>query len=228
MRRTYISPEYKYLSRPGSLNMQETTSFFGSKMMDIEDIIVADNSNIVYYSNSVGEQLNFNLEKNNPAIVYNTVLDKQTNHSITQDKAQTQTQIDSNCRWIIDIDLKKIIQNYLFANLKAARTFEGVLNASTIYGNVDDAIKQYIDKNLLNRYGFTGIDFYVEYIDLSIQDRRRFVNNFREITSTSLTTTRIQTVTNFDNSKLSVIFNQELPTTTHVFDYYFIPKWQKV
>lgn len=228
MRRTYISPEYKYLLRPGSLNMQESTSFFGSKMMDIEENVIADNSNIVYYTNATGEQINFNLEKNNPAIVYNTVVDKQNNHVITQDKSQTLTQIDTNCRWIIDIDLKKILQNYLFAKLKSARTFEGVLNTNTIYGNVDDAVRQYIDKNLLNRYGFIGIDFYVEYIDLSLQGRLRFGNNFREINSGNLITSRIQSISNFDNSKLTLIFNQELPTTTHVFDYYFIPKWQKV
>jgi hypothetical protein len=228
MRRTYISPEYKYLNKPGSLNMQESTSFFGSKMMDIEDTVIADSSNIVYYTSSTGEQISFNLEKNNPAIVYNTVLDKESNHIITQDKAQSQTQIDTNCRWIIDIDLKKILQNYLFAQLKSARTFEGVLNTNTIYGNVDDAVRQYIDKNLISRYGFIGIDFYVEYVELSIQGRLRFVNHFTEITSPSSTTTRIQSTSNFDNSKLTVIFNQELPTTSHVFDYYFIPKWQKV
>lgn len=228
MRRTYISPEYKYLSRPGSLNMQESTSFFGSKMIDIEETIIADSSNIVYYTNAANEQINFNLEKNNPAIVYNTVIDKANNHIITQDKAQSLSQIDSNCRWIIDVDLRKILQNYLFSKLKFARTFEGIINSNTIYGNVDDAIRQYIDKNLLSRYGFAGIDFYVEYIDLSLQGRLRFVNQFREINSDSLITTKLQATSNFDNSKLTIIFNQELPTTTHVFDYYFIPKWQKV
>lgn len=228
MRRTYISPEYKYILRPGSLNMQESTSFFGSKMMDIEDNIIADNSNIVYYTNAASEQINFDLEKNNTAIVYNTVSDKQNNHVITQDKSQSDLQKDTNCRWIIDIELKKILQSYLFAQLKSARTFEGVLNVNTIYGNVDDAIRQYIEKNLVSRYRFIGIDFYVEYVDLSIQGRLRFVNNFRELTTSNSIVTRIQTTTNFDNSRLSVIFNQELPTTTHSFDYYFIPKWQKV
>lgn len=228
MRRTYISPEFKYLNRPGTLNMKETTSFFGSKMMDIRDSIIADNNNIVYYTNNMGEQLNFNLEKNNEAIVYNTITDKNKNHVISQDKAQPQTQIDSNCRWIVDIELKKILQNYLFAELKSARTFEGVQNATTIYGNVDDAIKQYIDKNLMDRYGFIGIDFYVQYVDLSVQDRRRFLNKFSETASSTANLARIQSIANFDNSQLRVLFNQELPTTTHCFDYYFIPKWQKV
>jgi hypothetical protein len=76
MRRSYISPEFKYLTRSGSLNMKETTSFFGSKMLDIEDSIIVDNSNLVYYSNTQGEQISLSLERNNPAIVYNTVSDE--------------------------------------------------------------------------------------------------------------------------------------------------------
>lgn len=228
MRRSYISPEFKYLTRSGSLNMKETTSFFGSKMLDIEDSIIVDNSNLVYYSNTQGEQISLSLERNNPAIVYNTVSDKQSNHTIIQDKAQSQNQINSNCRWIIDVELRKILQNYLFAQLKQARTFEGVLNNDTLFGNVDDSIRQYVTANILSRYAFTGVDFYVEYVDLSNQDRKRFVNTFREISTASSTTTRIQSVANFDNSKLRIIFDQERPTTTSVFDYYFIPKWQKV
>lgn len=228
MRRSYISPEFKYLTRSGTFNMEENTSFFGSKMLDIEDFIIIDNSNVVYFQNAQGEQLNFSLEKNNTPILYNTIEDKRINHLINLDSSQNQNQLENNTRWLIEIDLKKILTNYLFSLLKQARTFEGVRATGTIYNNVDDAIRQYISYNVINRYDFNTIEFYVEYVPLSTQGRLRFTNEFREINSVSNVTTRIQSTTNFDKSKLKITFNQELPSTSHVFDYYFILSFVKI
>lgn len=228
MRKNYISPEYKYLTRGGTFNMKESTSFFGSKMLDVEDSLILDNSNVVYFQNTAGEQLNFNLEKNNTPILYNTIEDKKNNHIISIDNSQNQAQIDNNTRWLMEIDLKKILSNYLFAILKQARTFEGIQNSGTIFNNVDDAIRQYISYNVINRYEFKNVDFYVEYVPLSTQGRLRFTNDFKEINSISNVTTRIQSSTNFDKSKLKISFNQELPSTSHVFDYYFILSFVKI
>ena len=46
MRRTYISPEFIYQKVNGTFNMQEHSSFFGSKMIEIDDEIVIKNDNI--------------------------------------------------------------------------------------------------------------------------------------------------------------------------------------
>lgn len=228
MRKNYISPEYKYLTRNGTLNMEESTSFFGSKMLDIEDFLVLDNSNVVYFQNESGEQLNLNLEKNNTPILYNTVEDKKNNHLIDIDSSQNSIQLENNTRWLLEIDLKKILSNYLFAVLKQSRTFEGIQNNATLFNNVNDAIKQYIDYNVINRYDFSTIEFYVEYVPLSTQGRLRFTNLFREINVISNITTRIQSSTNFDKSKLKISFNQEKPSTSHVFDYYFVLNFVKI
>ena len=228
MRKNYISPEYKYLTRGGTFNMKESTSFFGSKMLDVEDSLLLDNSNVVYFQNTAGEQINFSLEKNNTPILYNTIEDKKINHIINIDSSQIQNQLEANTRWLIEIDLKKILSNYLFAILKQYRTFEGIQNSGTIFNNVDDAIRQYISHNVINRYEFSNIEFYVEYVPLSTQGRLRFTNDFREINLVSNLTTRIQSSTNFDKSKLKISFNQERPSTSHVFDYYFILRFVKI
>jgi hypothetical protein len=81
MRRTYISPEFEYKKVHGSLNMLEQSTFFGSKMLEISDKIEILNENVVYFQLPNGEQLNLEAEKNLPQVVYDTVLDKQTNHS---------------------------------------------------------------------------------------------------------------------------------------------------
>lgn len=228
MRRSYISPEFKYLNRAGTYNMQETTSFFGSKMLDIEDSILIGNSNLTYYQSANNEQLNFSLEKNNLPIVYNTVEDKRMNHIISIDPSQNSNQLANNTRWIIDIDLRIILSNYLFATLKKERTFEGIKNESTTYNNINDAIKQYINLNIINRYDFTGIDFFVEYVELSTQKRLKYKNNFRDITTISNITTKIQTNLNFDKSRLIINMNQELSSSAYAFDYYFVLRYSKI
>jgi hypothetical protein len=208
--------------------MAETTSFFGSKMIDVEDSLVIDNSNIVYYQNQNAEQMNLTLEKNNTPILYNMVQDKINNHTLQLDDSQNLTQSEINTRWVIRIEMKNILSNFLFATLKKARTFEGIKNTSTINGSVDDAIRDYIYANIINRYEFSGMDFYVEYVELSTQGRLKFSNNFRDINTGSNITTRIQSVTNFDKSRLEIKFDQQLPSSTHCFDYYFVLKYNKI
>ena len=56
MRRNYISPEFNYVPVYGTLNMEEESSYFGSKMLEIEDSINIGNESVVYYQNQNNEQ----------------------------------------------------------------------------------------------------------------------------------------------------------------------------
>jgi len=47
MRRTYISPEFEYKKVYGTFNMKEESSFFGSKMLEIDDILELTEQSIV-------------------------------------------------------------------------------------------------------------------------------------------------------------------------------------
>ncbi len=228
MRKTYISPEFRYQPVPGTFNMREVNSMFGSKMMDIEDFISIDNNNIIYYQTEQGEQLNINLERNNGAVLYNTVEDKRTNHSIEVDSSQAQSQLESNTRWIITVDLRRILSNFLFATLKSRRTFEGVRNEATSYNNVNDAARQYVLTNLLSRYTLGDFKFWVRYVPLSTQGTLRYKNSFAESAQSGSVTTKIQTSYNYDKSSVRIGFNQELPSNTHVFEYYFTMNYTKL
>ena len=57
MRRNYISPEYDYVKVYGTYNMTEQSSFFGSKMLKIDDSVSLDNQNLIYYQNINDEQI---------------------------------------------------------------------------------------------------------------------------------------------------------------------------
>jgi len=229
MRRSYISPEYQTKAVYGTLNMLEESTFFGAKMLEIEDSISIDTLDIIYYQNQNGEQLDFSIESSLASIVYSSSLDKQNNHTLVLDPAQPKYQLDNNTRWILTIDLETIITNYLFATLKKYRTFEGIKSDMNIYSNVDTAIKSYINYNILSRYKFKGIQLYVNYIDLRNQNVLRYKNEWsKNIINNSNLLTKLQTETEFDQSSIKVTFNQEKPSSTYRFDYFFNILFEKI
>ena len=118
MRRTYISPEFKYEKVYGTFNMLEQSSFFGSKMLEIEDSITIGQQSILYYQTSNKEQLDASVENSLPSIVYNSSDDKLANHTLLKDEAQSAYELDNNTKWILDINLNNILSNYIFATLK--------------------------------------------------------------------------------------------------------------
>ena len=77
MRRNYISPEYQTKSVQGTLNMLEESTFFGAKMLEIEDSISIDNLDIIYYQTLVGEQLDYSIESSLDSYIYSSSLDKE-------------------------------------------------------------------------------------------------------------------------------------------------------
>jgi hypothetical protein len=229
MRRSYISPEYQTKAVYGTLNMLEESTFFGAKMLEIEDSISIDTLDIIYYQNQNGEQLDLSIESSLASIVYSSSLDKKGNHTLILDPSQPKYQLDNNTRWILTIDLKTIITDYLFATLKKYRTFEGIKNDMNIYANTDTAIKSYINYNILNRYKYKGIQLYVNYIDLRNQTALRYSNEWnKNVITNSNILTKLQTETEFDDSSIKVTFNQEKPSSTYRFDYYFNILFEKI
>ena len=229
MRRSYISPEYQNKAVYGTLNMVEESTFFGAKMLDIEDSIIIDNQDIIYYQKLNGEQLDNSVETSLPSVIYTISLDKLNNHTLVIDNTQSIYQLDSNTRWILTIDLKTIITNYLFANLKKYRTFEGISNEMTIFNDVNIAVNNYITANVLNRYKYKGIDLYVNYQDLRNQNVLRYKNVWTSnIINPNYKITKLQSETTFDNSSVKITFNQEKPSSTHRFDYYFNILFEKI
>ena len=88
MRRSYISPEYQTKAVYGTLNMLEESTFFGAKMLEIEDSITIDTLDIIYYQNQNGEQLDLSIESSFASIVYSSSDDKKSNHTLVLDPSQ--------------------------------------------------------------------------------------------------------------------------------------------
>lgn len=229
MRRTYISSEYSNTKTYGTFNMVEESNYFGSKMLEIEDNIYIENQNIIYYQRPSGEQINLSAETSIDSPVYSASSDKEKNHSLKIDESQTNYQKENNTKWIMDIKINDVLSNFLFANLKRYRTFEGMKTSLTRANDVNTTIREYINKNVSNRYKLSKIDLYIKYKDLRSQNVLRFKNTWNStIGIDSNKFQKIQTETAFDGSNIKLLFNQEQPSTQYSFEYYFNILFEKI
>jgi len=229
MRRSYISPEYKYNNVYGTFNMKESINYYGSKMLEIEDFIYLDTINIVYYENGNGEQINLTSENILEPYLYSSTESKGKYHTMIKDPSQSDYQLNNSTNWIIEIDLKNILLDYIFSQMKKMRTFNGIKNNMVIYKDVNTALKNYIILNTIDRYKLTKVDFYVSYNDLRNNQILKHEVKFDESIYSPLNKTiKFQTETEWDNSSIKVIYNQEKPASLYNFNYYFNLFFEKI
>ena len=243
MRRTYISPEFDYAQVWGTYNMKEESSFLASKMLEIEDQLILDDQSLVYFQKANKEQIDLSIEQSLPSQSYSTSDNKRQNHTLSIDESQSQLQRDTRCRYILTIDLATIITEHVFALLKRYRTFEGVRNIMTRTGDVDFAIREYVQKNVLDRYRLTEVRLYLKYNQLNNQAILKYNNVWSGFTDPTTSRTAIlpfdiaqdqfrlrnvETETEFDQSRTTLKFSQQQDARSFNFDYYFIIDIEKI
>lgn len=228
MRRTYISPEYVNNKIYGTYNMVEESNFFSAKMMDIEDTVTIQTQDLIYYQKTNGEQIDFSIESSIAPSSYSSSTNKQSNHKLILDETQPKYQLDKNARWILTVDIKTILSDFLFATMKRFRTFEGVKNDLTRYNDVNVAIKKYIEYNVLNRYKFKSIELLIGYKDLRRQNILKYKNSWNSNLTTENKLTKLQTETAFDQSSIKIIFSQEKDAALYNYDYFFNLTFEKI
>jgi hypothetical protein len=229
MRRTYISPEFKFQGVFGTLNMEEESSFFGSKMLEIEDSIDLSDDVIVYYENDKNEQLDLQREFDFPVKIYNVLDDKVINHKLTLNAFQTQIEKLNYAKWDLNINIKILLRNYFFSTLKTNRTFEGVTNDMTLNKNVDSSIKNYIERNVLNRYELQNVDLYLVPIDLLTNGAYKYKNVWDPtIKQEQYKLTKFNTETDINGNTLRIFFTQNFVASQYAFRYYFDLKYRKL
>jgi hypothetical protein len=209
--------------------MVEESNFFGAKMLEVEDSIYVSNQNIIYYQRSTGEQVDLSIESSLPTQVYSASDNMKSHQVLTIDSAQLDYQRESNTKWVLDIDLRSILSDYLFAVMKRYRTFEGITNTLTKTNDVNTAVREYISNNVTNRYKLSRLDLYVSYTDLRSQNVLRYKNTWKStiVSDTNLLKKKQMDVA-FDDSTLKVLFTQEKPSSMYNFDYYFNIFFEKI
>lgn len=229
MRRNYISPEFEYKEVFGTFNMVEESNFFGAKMLEIEDSVLINNQNIIYYQMPNGEQLDLSVENTLQSYVYSAAMDKEKNQILTIDPSQTEYTKENLTNWYLDINLREILANYIFSELKRYRTFEGIRTNMNTYNDVNTTIKSYINYNVIDRYKLSRIDLYLSYKDLRSQSLLRYKNSWNpNIVSPSNKLTKFQSEMSLDGSYTRLIFNQQNPSTAYSYEYFFNLYFEKL
>jgi len=229
MRRNYISPEFEYKEVFGTYNMVEESNFFGAKMLEIEDSILINNQNMIYYQMPNGEQLDLSVENTLQSYVYSSSIDKEKNQILSIDTSQTEYTKENLTNWYLDINIKPILTNYIFSELKRYRTFEGIRTNMNSYNDVNAAIKGYINYNIIDRYKLSRIDLYLKYKDLRNQNLLRYKNSWNyDIVNPSNRLSKFQSEMSPDGSYTRITFNQQKPSSSYSYEYFFNLYFEKL
>lgn len=229
MRRDYISPEFTKNYVFGTYNMAEQSTFFGAKMLEIEDKITVATENFVWFQRSNGEQTDLETEKTIDTYVFTSTDSKQKNHTLTLDPSQPAFKRENATVWILNVNVNTILSEYIFAELKRNRTFEGVTSKMTLDNNVDQAIRTYVSRNVLDRYKLTGIDLYLSYVELAKNKSLKFKNVWdQDVAVAPNLFNKVQYTMDSKNEKLTMIFEQQRPGSSHNFKYFFNLKFDKI
>ena len=235
MRKNFITKEYSSEAQFGTKNVVEQRAFFSSKILEIEDEMYVGNTNINWTESSDKTQ-GIRLEDVNKS--FNTFDVKKTNHTFKISSQQTETEKRDFTKWEMQINIREIITQYLFAQLKMNKTFSGIDNFMTINLDIDKAILQYINYNIYPRINFYNIVFYAQYYKIGDNENILDENNnpvialqydtqFREslitppVINGETTTEYLNRVNNFKNSitlknfQLSTDPNQNIATVIY-------------
>ena len=172
MKSDLIITRFKTETTTGTRESSDPKTFFGSKMVDVEDTILVDESEIQYSevyqtgnTNSNGYQYYEDVDSLESIYLVNLTDLKYDNHTISL-VSQSDVDLKNNTQWTLNISWKNILQEYIFYQLKKRRTFKCIQYTDLISENINLYIREYITDNLINRYQFTQLNFYVEYIQL--------------------------------------------------------------
>jgi hypothetical protein len=147
--------------------MKEKRNFFASKILELEDIMNVDENSISWIQAEDNTQgVNIDVITKN----LNTTDLKKNNHSIQIYPNQSKSDIDKFTIWELKIDALSIIKDWIFAQLKRYKTFEFISNEDTKLFDIDKAIYEYIDYNIIPRIRFKTILLYIRYFRISELD----------------------------------------------------------
>lgn len=235
---------YQFDKKPvaGTNSEKEFRNFLGSKMVEIEDTIIIDDISIQY-----SEVVSDGNDRGFQHFIYNSDLEiiflknlsilKNENSSIEL-QSQSFVDLDNNTRWLIRINCKKILEDYLFLRIKENRTFKCIYYQDLNGYDINTYIRRYINQNILNRYQFDRIDLYIKYFSI-VEDSNIYTNiklkfnpEFnRDIVSDEnlVKNVNIQQISNIlYMNELKVFYNQIKKSTEYKFDYYFNIHFSKI
>lgn len=240
MKTTTIIQQYKKEPVIGTKTSKEIRSFFGTNLIDIEDIISISNISI-QYSDTPTEHYQYydttTLVSESEVGVFKSLDDiKYQNHTI--DLYNLNYTSYDNLQWNLVLKARNILKEYLFLRLKEARTFKSIQKIETQKNDINTFIYDYIEFNLLDRYNISSIVFYVLYKD--VINNGNVSNNNYTVKSPTFSNNaysdsnivkdvRIITTDYLNNlGDVNMTYYQIKNAIQYTFDYYFVINYKKI
>jgi len=243
MKDSLMLKKYKTENVSGVYNLKEEKTFFGSKLMEIEDYIEIRDRSIPYYDVNDVTDMNsgyqyYDLNEIKESItIFDIVSIKNNNHKIS--KSLQNDDIERyNTRWKINIDIKNILRQYLFGKIKESRVFRSISYKYFTNNNINTSIYEYINMNILDRYELDKIELYVKYIDiknnviysnLAIKQYDPKFNQSIELEKYKVSNTNLKLDLYLDKlAPINVEYYQVKSSTEYKFDYYYNLYFKKI
>jgi hypothetical protein len=114
--------------------------------------------------------------------------------------------------------------------MKKFRTFEGLENNMTINNNVNAALLDYIDKNVLSRYKFNRVELFLKSVDLLTVGGLKYNNQYDSTMELNPGTlyTKFQTQTDVNDLDITLTFYQPDISSRYAFNYYYNLYFEKL
>jgi len=238
MKSDLIITRFKTEPTFGTKSYHEPRTFFGSKMMEIEDHIIIDNS-IIQHSeiydinnpNNNGYQYYDDIDYLEKIYLINLYDIKNDNHTINL-LPQSDIDLENNTNWSLIINWRDILHQYLYFKLKESRVFKCIKYTDVVGENINLYIHNYINVNMLNRYKFDSINLYVEYKpldtgDFNITPTLQFNPLFKINTKKDENLVKNANIIVFDEL-LNINYKQIKKSKDYKFDYYFDLNFTKI
>lgn len=236
MKSNLILKKFDTNSIPGTKNIYNLRTFFGGMIPFIEDVININNDSVEFSYVNNGKETGYqyydkdNISDNWETDYIENLTDlKNNNHSISL-LNQSSSNLNSNTRWKIQINARNVLRDYLFFKFRESRAFQSIKYDEVYNNDLNSTIYNYIDNNIMSRYKFDSIYFYVQYSDIAKSQTikknilLKFEPNFTEDVykiENKISNFNIVNLDEFKYDDIVINYFQTKPSDTYKFDYYF-------
>lgn len=221
-----------------------------SKILEIEDVMRLDENDIQWTENFDHTQ---GIGMDNLDRKLSSFQLKAANHALRISPNQSDSEKKLFTKWEFSFSIRKMIREYLFAKLKFYKTFASIESKNTYYNDINQAIYEYIDRNVLPRMSFETVELYVRYYPLALlQDNgtvalqydTTFRNDLHSLQTLAGETTiqyerrlerfkeetrvrNFQLTTDVSQDIANIVYKQTESSASVKFDYYFNVVYRK-
>lgn len=226
---------------PGTMNQKELRTFFGGKVMYLEDIISITDDTINFscvindYNNGYQYFDVTTIPDDWETYFSENLTDLKSNNQTISLMSQNSDIMLNNTKWQIVINGSSILRDYLYFRLKEQRVFK-MINANELYSNdITNAIYDYINKNIFSRYRLEKVTFYVKYYNMQQQNIYSNIKlqynpkfNVDVYDSNNLINANIIGFDPYKFDSIILQYNQTKSSSQYSFDYYFDLTFSKI